>query len=183
MTDAPRSPEDVLEFWFDDGVRPFWFKKSDEIDARIAARFGPTHDAAHAGRLAGWRDSPRDALALAIVLDQFPRNMFRGQARAFASNDAALDLARHAVDRGFDAEVAPDERQFFYLPFMHSEDLADQTRSVALYEALGNAHSLHFARDHRDIIARFGRFPHRNAALGRRDTPEEIEFMKNHQGF
>ncbi|WP_022707054.1 DUF924 family protein [Paracoccus zeaxanthinifaciens] len=178
-----KTPQDVLDFWFDPAMWPWWFKKSDQVDARIADLFGPTYEAAHAGQLDHWRDDPQGALALAIVLDQFPRNMFRGSGRAFESNDHALAVARHALDRGHDAQTDPDARQFFYLPFMHSEDLADQTRSVALYEDLGNAHSLHFAREHRDIVARFGRFPHRNAALGRQTTEEEAEFLKHHSGF
>ncbi|MBU2956209.1 DUF924 family protein [Paracoccus sp. 1_MG-2023] len=179
----PRTAKQVRDFWFSDRMRPWWFKKSDAVDAGIAADFGPTYDAARAGDLDHWRRAPDDALALAIVLDQFPRNMFRGSWRSFESNDHALSVAREALDQGFDMQVDPLQRQFFYLPFMHSEDLEDQDRSVALYEGLGNAHSLHFAREHRDIVARFGRFPHRNESLGRETTAQEAAFLEHHKGF
>ncbi|PHQ72051.1 MAG: hypothetical protein COB97_00465 [Paracoccus sp.] len=178
-----KTPQDVRDFWFSDQMQPFWFKKSDDIDRQIIQLFGETYEAAHAGRLKHWLDGPEDALALAIVLDQFPRNMFRGSARSFESNDLALTVARQALADGHDQQLDPTRRQFLYLPFMHSEDLQDQERSVSLYEALGNEHSLHFAREHRDIVARFGRFPHRNTVLGRENTPEETEFLKTHDGF
>lgn len=178
-----KTPQDVRDFWFSDHMQPFWFKKSDDIDRQIIQLFGETYEAAHAGRLKHWLDGPEDALALAIVLDQFPRNMFRGSARSFESNDLALTVARQALADGHDQQLDPTRRQFLYLPFMHSEDLQDQERSVSLYEALGNEHSLHFAREHRDIVARFGRFPHRNAVLGRENTPEETELLKTHDGF
>lgn len=178
-----KTPQDVLDFWFSDLMKPNWFAKSDDIDSRIRNDFAETYQAAHEGRLDHWMEDADSALALVIVLDQFPRNIHRGDARSFESNDIALRHARTALERGFDRDQSPDRRQFFYLPFMHSEDLADQERSVALYEVLGNDHSLHFARDHRDIVARFGRFPHRNAILGRDSTPEETEFLKTHSGF
>ncbi|MFC0201658.1 DUF924 family protein [Paracoccus rhizosphaerae] len=178
-----KTPQDVLDFWFSDQMKPNWFAKSDEIDARIRDDFATTYQAAHDGRLEHWMQDADSALALVIVLDQFPRNIHRGDARSFESNDIALRHARAALNQGFDRTQSPDRRQFFYLPFMHSEDLADQERSVALYEALGDDNSLRFARDHRDIVARFGRFPHRNAVLGRDSTPEEAEFLKTHSGF
>lgn len=178
-----KTPQDVRDFWFSAEMQPYWFKKSDEIDRRIIQLFGPTYEAAYGGHLQDWAQNALDSLALVIVLDQFPRNMFRGSPRSFESNDHALAEARHALDKGYDQECDETTRQFFYLPFMHSEDLADQERSVALYEALGNDHSLHFAREHRDIVARFGRFPHRNAVLGRENLAEEAEFLKTHSGF
>lgn len=180
---TPKTFQDVLDFWFSDESRPFWFAKSDTFDRRIADRFGNTYEAAHAGRLDDWMDEPQGALALVIVLDQFPRNMFRGSPRSFESNDLALTHARTALERGYDRQQGDEGRQFLYLPFMHSEDLADQTRSVELYEKLGDAEALAFARDHRDIVARFGRFPHRNAVLDRDTTPDETEFLKTHSGF
>lgn len=178
-----KSPADVTDFWFSPVMEPFWFKKSDDIDDQIIQHFATTYEAAHAGRLTDWTLHRHDALALTIVLDQFPRNMFRNSPRSFESNDLALSVARLALDKGWDQQEEATRRQFFYLPFMHSEDLDDQNRSVRLYEALGNQHSLHFAREHRDIIARFGRFPHRNAVLGRENTAEEHEFLKTHSGF
>ncbi|SNT68569.1 DUF924 family protein [Paracoccus seriniphilus] len=178
-----KTPQDVSDFWFSPAVQPYWFQVSDEIDRQIIQLFGATYEAAHSGELADWPKDAAGALALSIVLDQFPRNMFRNSSRSFESNDLALAVARRALERGFDQQTDPTARQFFYLPFMHSEDLDDQEHSVALYEALGDANSLHFAREHRNIIARFGRFPHRNAVLGRSNTAEEEEFLKTHSGF
>lgn len=178
-----RSPQDVLDFWFSDEMKPWWFQKSDDIDQQITEVFAATYEAAHAGRLDHWLAESDDALALIITLDQLPRNMFRGHGKAFQSGDLAVAHAREAVERGHDRQQPTTRRQFFYLPFMHSEDIDDQDRSVRLYEALGNPHSLHFAREHRDIVARFGRFPHRNAALERENTSEETLFLKTHSGF
>ena len=178
-----RTAQDVLDFWFSPDMEPQWFAKSDAIDAEIRDRFAATHQAAHRRALDHWADTPQGALALVIVLDQFPRNIFRGSGRAFESDDLALDNARAAVDAGFDRQVDPKRRVFFYLPFEHSEDLPDQTRSVELFEALGDPGYLDYAIRHRDIIERFGRFPHRNAVLDRPSTPDEEEFLKTHKGF
>lgn len=178
-----KTPQDVRDFWFSDVMQPYWFKKSDEIDRQIIQLFGETYEAAHAGRLGHWMETAEDALALMVVLDQFSRNMFRGSGRAFESNDLTLDYARQALERGYDAAVDPVWRPFFYLPFMHSEDLDDQDLCIRLYEELGDANSLRFAHAHRDIIAQFDRFPHRNEALGRPTTPDEAEFLKTHKGF
>lgn len=178
-----KTANDVLEFWFSDQMQPYWFAKSDDIDRRITDDFTGIYEAAHRRGLDDWMETPEGALALIIVLDQFPRNMFRGSGRSFESNDLALEHARAALDAGYDAQLDPTRRQFFYLPFMHSEDLPDQTRSVELYEALGNQNALDFAVAHRDIIEQFGRFPHRNAALDRPSTPDEVEFLTTHSGF
>jgi len=178
-----KTAKDIRDFWFADTVQPYWFARSDEVDARIKTDFAETYEAAHRGDLDPWMEDAADALSLVIALDQFPRNLFRGSGRSFESNDIALAHARTALDRGYDQDLSETERQFFYLPFMHSEVLADQDRSVTLYAALGNENALDFAHQHRDIIAQFGRFPHRNAVLGRDDTPEEAEFLKTHSGF
>lgn len=173
----------IRDFWFSDRNRPNWFVKSDAFDSHVTSECGPTYEAARRGDLDDWAGSAQDALALVIVLDQFPRNMFRGSPRSFESDHLALKHARAAVERGFDAELDGEGRQFLYLPFEHSEDLADQERSVALYQALGQPEALDYAHQHHDIIARFGRFPHRNKVLGRESTPEEAEFLKTHKGF
>jgi uncharacterized protein (DUF924 family) len=165
---------EVLEFWFGRD-RKDWFAKNDAFDAEIRARFLATYEAAAAGRLASWKSAARDCLALVIVLDQFPRNMFRGSARAFAADALARDAARLIVERGWDGDFNEDEKAFAYLPFEHSEDLADQELSMKLFQGNPNAE---WARKHWEIIRRFGRFPHRNAALGRQSTPAEIEFLK-----
>jgi uncharacterized protein (DUF924 family) len=167
-------PDAVLDFWFQ-RERKAWFAKDAGFDAEIRSRFLPLYELAAGGGLAEWREEPRSCLALVIVLDQFPRNMFRGTARAFAADAAALEAARTLVDRGWDKSLSPDERTFAYLPFEHSEDLRDQERSLRLFEGNEN---LEWARRHYEVIRRFGRFPHRNAALGRASTPEEIEFLK-----
>lgn len=170
------APDSVLAFWRAAGPDK-WFSKSDAFDAEIRSRFLPTYEAAAAGKLAGWEDEAESALALVIALDQFPRNMFRGDKRAFAADPLARQVADHAITRGFDQKLPPAERTFFYLPFEHSENLADQERCLTLYQALGNAEDLKWAELHADIIRRFGRFPHRNAVLGRDTTTEEQSFL------
>ena len=169
------SPEAVLAFWRAAGPDK-WFTKDTAFDAAICERFLATYEAAAAGMLA-WDEDPEGALALVIVLDQFPRNMFRNSARAFATDPLARTVASRAIARGFDTKVDLAERSFFYLPFEHSEALADQERCVALNRASGDADALKWAEIHADIIRRFGRFPHRNEVLGRVTTPEEQAFL------
>jgi uncharacterized protein (DUF924 family) len=165
----------VLAFWRAAGPDK-WFEKDTAFDAAISTRFLATYEAAAAGKLA-WDDHPEGALALVIVLDQFPRNMFRDSARAFAADALARATASHAIERGFDQQVAVSERGFFYLPFEHSESLVDQERCIALNRATGDADGRKWAELHADIIRRFGRFPHRNKVLGRTTTPEEQTFL------
>jgi uncharacterized protein (DUF924 family) len=172
------TPENIFAFWRNAGPDK-WFKRDDALDAQIRVRFRETHEAAASGALAAWEGSAEGALALLILLDQFPRNMFRGTSRAFATDATARAIADRAIANGFDLAVPADMKSFFYLPFMHSEQLADQERCVALYAAAGDDYSLNYAREHADIIRRFGRFPHRNAALGRTSTPEEKAFLES----
>ena len=169
------SPADIIGFWRAAGPKK-WFEKDTAFDEEIRRRFLPVHEAAAAGKLAAWEESAEGTLALLILLDQFPRNMFRGSARAFATDAQARAITAGALLKGFDGTI-PDMRSFFYLPFEHSEDLADQERGVALYKAAGDADGLKWAELHADIIRRFGRFPHRNAILGRATTPEEQAFL------
>jgi uncharacterized protein (DUF924 family) len=169
-------PESVLTFWRTAGPDK-WFTKDPAFDDEIRRHFLETYEAAAASRLADWEKTPEGTLALLIVLDQFPRNMFRGSARAFAADSLARAVANRAIGRGFDIMVAAAERTFFYLPYEHSEAMADQDCSVALFRATGDAETLKWAELHADIIRRFGRFPHRNAALGRITTPEEQAFL------
>ena len=168
-------PTEVVTFWREVGPKG-WFEKSEALDNDIRARFLGTHEAAAAGRLDAWENTAEGALALLILLDQFPRNMFRGDARAFATDAQALRVASRAILNGFDG-VIPDMRSFFYLPFEHSEELSDQEHGVALFNAAGDADGLKWAELHADIIRKFGRFPHRNAALGRITTPAEQAFL------
>jgi uncharacterized protein (DUF924 family) len=166
---------DVLTFWFADPDR--WWKKDPAFDAEIRDRFLPLHDGIERDERDDWLETPRGALAYVIVLDQFSRNMFRGSARMFESDARALAAARAALDRGMDGSLSRDERMFLCMPFMHSEDIVDQDRSVALFASMPQGQS-RFAEMHRDIVRRFGRFPHRNALLGRPSTAEELEFLK-----
>jgi uncharacterized protein (DUF924 family) len=168
--------EDVLTFWRSAGEQK-WFAKDDAFDEEIRQLFLPTYEAAAGGSLSKWEATPDGALALTIVLDQFPRNMFRNSARAYSADMLARSVADRALARGFDSKVPANERMFFYLPFEHSETMADQDRCCALFRALGDADLLHWAELHADIIRRFGRFPHRNAALGRATTPEEKAYL------
>ena len=168
------TPDEVLDFWFTRD-RKAWFEKNPAFDEEIRVRFLPFYDAALDGRLEYWKNEPKSCVALVILLDQLPRNMFRGSARAFASDGLALNAARAIVDQGWDKALSPDERMFAYLPFEHSEALVDQERSLKLFEGDEN---YEWARRHWEIVRRFGRFPHRNAALERASTAEEIEFLK-----
>ncbi|OXT01734.1 hypothetical protein B7H23_01885 [Notoacmeibacter marinus] len=169
--------DDVNSFWFEEFGPKDWFSGSETLDKSIWDRFLPLHE-----RLADTvpplaKAEPKAALAAILVLDQFPRNMFRGTARAFASDALALDLSRHAVAQGFDRSLNKQGRQFLYMPLMHSETLADQDRSVECFKALGSDEGLRFAEEHREIIGRFGRFPHRNEVLGRESTEAERVFL------
>jgi uncharacterized protein (DUF924 family) len=176
MSASAATPADVLAFWRAAGTAK-WFSKDDALDAEITARFLTTYEAAAAGVLIAWEATPDDALALVIVLDQFPRNMFRGSARAFAADPLAREVADRALARGFDQHIPASERMFFYLPFEHSETITDQERATALFSSHGDEDLLRWAQLHADIIRRFGRFPHRNAMLGRVTTPEEQTFL------
>jgi uncharacterized protein (DUF924 family) len=167
---------DVLAFWLTAGHER-WFEKDDAFDAEIRERFKRLYEDATAGLLNGWEDSPEGSLALIIVLDQFPRNMFRGSARSYTADPLARAVATRAIARGFDQQIAMPGRAFFYLPFEHSEDLADQQRCLLLLRATGDAELVQWAELHVQIIRRFGRFPHRNAQLGRATTPEEQTFL------
>jgi uncharacterized protein (DUF924 family) len=176
MTNADAiKPADIVAFWRAAGPKR-WFERDPALDDEIRRRFLQVHEAAAAGKLSEWEHTAEGALALLILLDQFPRNMFRGQARAFATDPLALATASRAILKGFDGAIS-DMRTFFYLPFMHSELLADQQRAVAFYRAHNDSDNLKWAELHADIIRRFGRFPHRNAALGRITTSEERVFL------
>ncbi len=170
------APQDILDFWLAAGPQK-WFAKDDAFDAAICARFFEAHEAAARNDLDAWESTRESALALVILLDQFSRNLHRGSSRAFAADPKARGIAARALEKGFDAAMPMPLRQFFYLPFMHSEDVADQERCVALYRALGDEGLLKYADDHLDIVRRFGRFPHRNAVLGRQTTAEEQAFL------
>jgi uncharacterized protein (DUF924 family) len=175
MTTAIATPADVVGFWREAGPQK-WFRKDDTFDLVFRDRFLATHEAAAAGRLESWGASAEGALALVLLLDQFPRNAFRATPRMFATDAQARAAAAAAVAAGHDKRVEAQLRPFFYMPFMHSEELGDLDQCVRLMEAV-DADSLRYARHHREIVARFGRFPHRNAVLGRASTAEEKDFL------
>jgi len=172
----------VLRYWFEELDPDAWFRKDENVDATIRERFGTLYD-----QLAQLRPeqltTPLECIAAVIVLDQFPRNMFRGSPRAFATDALALSIAQHAIAAGLDRQLAQQQRLFLYMPFQHSEDRAVQARSIELFTQLGLADNLGYAHRHKDIIDRFGRFPHRNVVLGRRSTTDELQFIATHRGF
>jgi uncharacterized protein (DUF924 family) len=183
MTARTRMPmidgmREVLDFWFDPSSQAHWFKPSAAFDQVVAARLGDLHRRAADGALEAWQSSALGCLALCILLDQAPRQLFRGEARAFATDDRARAVAELALAEGFDRELPAVQRLFLYLPLMHSERVADQERCIALFQAEELRDRLCHAVEHADIIRRFGRFPHRNAALGRPSTADEAAYLR-----
>lgn len=173
---------EVVGFWREAGIQN-WFRGGEEFDRECESRFLGAHLAAARREYERWMDDAEGALALMILLDQIPRNVFRGSGHAFATDGLALHYADRAVEAGLDVQVDSDLRVFMYLPFEHSEDMADQERSVALFRTLGNQNYLDYAIQHLDVIAQFGRFPHRNLALGRISTAEEQAWLDAGGGF
>ena len=167
----------VLDFWFDPENKEFWFNKSDEFDLELEEKFGHTLQQAMQCELWTWRETAEGRLAEIIVLDQFSRNLFRDHPASFAQDPLALSLAQEAVRLGLDQQLAPDQRCFMYMPFMHSESKIIHAQALQLFEALGNPINLDFELKHKTIIDRFGRYPHRNQILERDSTPEEVEFL------
>lgn len=175
---------DVLAFWFAEGMDTRWFKADEAFDQEVRRALLPLHEQAAAGRLDHWRETARGALALVILLDQVPRNLFRGDPRAFATDAQALAVTKDALAKGLDQELRQVERMFLYLPLEHCENLAEQELCVQLIGALDeNPEWCNYARRHRDIVARFGRFPHRNAVLGRASSDEELAFLESGNDF
>ncbi len=172
----PATPNDILGFWRNAGPQK-WYAKSRAFDEVIRLKFEPVHHRAACGGYDAWAETAPGALALLILLDQFPRNLYRGSAHAWATDPKARSVARKAIEAGFHLQVDPDLRQFFVLPFEHSEDLADQDFGLAVATELDDPEVLKWVMVHRDIIVRFGRFPHRNPALGRVTTPDEQAFL------
>nr|WP_228024197.1 DUF924 family protein [Synechocystis salina] len=181
--------KDILNFWFGEPnnqdygkPRKIWFIKNPDFDEEVRSHFYTDYEAAAAGKLDSWQTAPESCLALIILLDQLPRNLFRGQWRSFATDPKALSAAQYAVEQGFDQQMIPIKRWFIYLPYEHSENLEHQRQSVALFEQLredaDSASTIDYAIRHYQVIEKFGRFPHRNQILGRENTPEETEFLK-----
>lgn len=175
-----RDVQEVLDFWFSEDAERHWFASTPAFDQEIRKRFAERFARAASGELRSWEETPEGCVALCILLDQMPRNMFRGSPRAFATDAKALAVAARAVDLGLDRDLAPEHKQFLYLPFVHSEDVANQLRALALFEAAGLRDALEFVKERLAVIRRFGRFPHRNGILGRTSTPEERKFLAQH---
>jgi len=175
---------EVLRFWFEELTSEQWFAGGEELDHKIKERFSDIHTQVAAGEFWQYRTEPHSYLAEVIVLDQFSRQIFRGLAQAFAYDQLALSLAQHAIAAGFDQKLDQEERQFLYMPFMHSESKQIHTAAVPLFESLGNPETLKYEHIHKDIIDRFGRYPHRNETLGRESTAEEKDYLaNNHESF
>ena len=174
---ATTKPNQVLHFWFETLRPEDWYRSDQGVDELVRDELGDLHKQAVRGTLDHWQKTPTGALALIILFDQVPRNIYRGTIRAFATDKKALVVLENVLANRLDRELTPEKREFLYLPLMHSEDKANQERSVALFRELGKESNLDYAIRHRDIVLRFGHFPHRNAILGRKSTPEEDEYL------
>lgn len=179
----PISPRHVIEFWYSERMRQRWFSSTPELDAEIRSKYENIWLQAGKGELDDWKASPEGCLALVVVLDQFPLNMFRGEAVSFSTGQKAVACSKYCLSQGYDREIPRDRVAFLYMPLMHSENLADQDLAVKLFEQANLPHNLHFARHHRELIKRFGRFPHRNPILGRDSSAEEVEYLNSGQAF
>ncbi|MDH3354425.1 MAG: DUF924 domain-containing protein [Chromatiales bacterium] len=177
------SPDTIIDFWFSESAKDYWFNSTPELDAQLRDRFIDTWLAAAEEKFTTWEESPQGALALAIILDQLPLNIFRGKPLTYATEAQARNISRVAIEKGFDKELTDEQKCFIYMPFMHSEDMADQKRSVELFDQPGLEESLRFAKHHHDIVQRFGRFPHRNEILGRHSTQDEMDYLASPEGF
>jgi len=176
-------PQEIIDFWFSDEVQKLWFNSTPEFDRLLRERFQNTLEQAGRGELDHWMQSAEGCLALVIVLDQFPLNMFRESAQSYATEARSREVAQAALEQSFDQSLVPQQRAFLYMPFMHSESLADQQLSVQFFAQPGLEGNHRFAMHHHDIIEKFGRFPHRNEALGRRSSAAELEYLNSKQAF
>ena len=177
------TPNEILEFWYTPPMSEHWFSSTLEIDALIRTKFAATWEQAAQGKLADWQNNAEGCLALCIILDQFPLNMFRGEAKSFSTEQQAVAICKHAVSQGFDQQLPMERLMFLYMALMHSEHLADQDESIRLFAAAGLERNAKFAEHHRGIVARFGRFPHRNTALGRESSAEELDYLASDEAF
>ena len=179
----PMTPADLLDFWFSEESKQYWFDSTPAFDAQVRDSFGDLWRKARDGRLTEWETTPDGALALVVLLDQMPLNMFRDQPAGYSTGTLSREVAGRAIARGFDARPGDAQKVFLYMPYMHSETLADQDRAVELFTLAGLADNARWAEHHRGIVRRFGRFPHRNAILGRRSTADELEWLASADAF
>lgn len=183
MTYGITTAQTTIDFWFSPRVAKLWFNSTSAFDDELRGQFGGTYQAACRGELDAWEANAVGALALVILFDQIPLNIFREQPRSFATEARARQVAARAIARGFDTELSDPQKAFLYMPYMHSEYLADQDTSVELFTRAGLSNNLRYAHHHREIVRRFGRFPHRNAILGRESSAEEIAWLASKEGF
>lgn len=177
------SPEELIEFWFSEPVVKLWFKSTPEFDTQLRKRYLDIYEYAKHGHLDDWRETPLGSLALVILLDQIPLNIFRGRPESFSTEEHARRVASIAIKHSFDRELNDRQKAFLYMPFMHSENLQDQDFAIKLFEQAGLQNNLRYARHHRGIIARFGRFPHRNPILGRASSSDEMAYLDSPEAF
>ena len=177
------TPKEIIDFWYSDKIKGQWFTSTPELDQEILGKYERIWEKASSGELDDWSNDPEGCLALVIILDQFPLNMFRGQAKSFKTERKSIEIAWKARKHDFDQQIDRDKLAFLYMPFMHSEDLTDQDMSVSLYRESRLDDNISFAEHHREIIRQFGRFPHRNKILGRENTEEEIEYLASDNSF
>jgi len=175
--DDRNTQNELIAFWFAENSKARWYDATDAFDQQCLERFGKLVETADSGKLEHWMETPEGALSLCLLLDQLPRNIYRATPKAFASDPKAVSVAAGAIDKGFDQDLDLEKRKFLYLPFMHSEVLAEQERSVVLSTAMGDKDTLEYAIEHAEIVRRFGRFPHRNAILGRVNSTEENAYL------
>jgi uncharacterized protein (DUF924 family) len=183
MTQEPLNAEQLLDFWFSDRVAKLWFRSTPEFDQELRDKFLLTYQLACDGQLDHWQHTVNGALALVIIFDQLPLNMFRGKPESFSTESRSRDVAAYAIEKGFDQHMADKQKAFLYMPFMHSENLADQQRSIELFEKAGLQDNLRFAHHHHDIVKRYGRFPHRNRILGRQSSQQELDYLASKEAF
>lgn len=177
------TPASIVTFWFDETVKPLWYNSTSEFDQQLRDRFMSLYNDAKAGKLIEWESTAEGALALVIILDQFPLNMFRGEKASFATEAMSREVAKRAIDRKLDHQLTNEQKMFMFLPFMHSESLKDQDYSILLFKDAGLEDKQQFAEHHRNIVKQFGRFPHRNDILQRESTTEEINWLASDEAF
>lgn len=178
-----KEPEELIDFWFSDPVAKRWFRSTPQFDNELRQRYELLVNKAFAGELVDWKQTPQGSLALVILLDQLPLNIYRGKPQSFAGEAMAREVSSLAIENGWDRALTDRQKAFLYIPFMHSEDPADQERSVQLYRDAGLKDNLYWAEHHRRIVMRFGRFPHRNAILGRASTEDELAWLESDEAF
>ena len=176
-------PNTIIDYWFSEENQEYWFASTPEIDAQMHEQFNDLWESAKRGELDDWRNSAKGCLALCIVLDQLPLNMFRGLPKSFSTEQHSIEITKYAIENGFDQQINKERLAFLYMPLMHSENLADQDLSVSLFEKAGLEGNARFAKHHRELIKTYGRFPHRNEVLGRKNTAEETDYLNSKQAF